>query len=221
MQISHDVSWFYMILLHLQYFTWCQPRSSWAQHGPQWFPSFHHVPCHGQEAFAQFTGIVSTSAWADLGISFLLSTWQHSVGEKGGILMCQEGKKGKCSTTLYYTLLIFNKYFTNKYFTNTFLMMIFWMIFLKSVTALHRWGVAGVEVSIEPRLTFDLQAGDRWGSLGIAGVCVVLVLDRLDRLDRLISRMIPLPTLYQSYQSYLAKLSIWLDAARQLSKAMS
>ena len=100
-------------------------------------------------------------------------------------------------------------------------MMIFWMIFLKSVTALHRWGVAGVEVSIEPRLTFDLQAGDRWGSLGIAGVCVVLVLDRLDRLDRLISRMIPLPTLYQSYQSYLAKLSIWLDAARQLSKAMS
>lgn len=44
------------------------------------------------EAFAQFTGIVSTSAWADLGISFLL------------------------------------------------------------------WGVAGVEVSIEPRLTFDLQA---------------------------------------------------------------
>ena len=40
------------------------------------------------------------------------------------------------------------------------------MIFLKAVTALHRWGVAGVEVSIEPRLTFDLQAGGRWGSLG-------------------------------------------------------
>ena len=30
-----------------------------------------------QEALAQFTGSVSASAWVELGISFMMSTWQH------------------------------------------------------------------------------------------------------------------------------------------------
>ena len=217
----HDFTWFYCIFSILHGANHGLPGHNMVPNGFHRSIMFHAMARKPLRSSRASCRLLPGPTWAS---AFSCRLGSIRWGKKVGFWCAKKERKESALlhfTTLYYTLLIFNKYFTNKYFTNTFLMMIFWMIFLKSVTALHRWGVAGVEVSIEPRLTFDLQAGDRWGSLGIAGVCVVLVLDRLDRLDRLISRMIPLPTLYQSYQSYLAKLSIWLDAARQLSKAMS
>ena len=70
---------------------------------------------HGQEAFAQFTGSVSTSAWAQLGISFLLSTWQHFLIFFGGKKRDLDVSNKKESDGKHCVKQVFHVYFKTLY----------------------------------------------------------------------------------------------------------